>query len=675
MHLTVLLAGRGVLALAGRRLTRSPGHTAVAGATGALLGVAIGLPLGEGAFATALIAASGGLIVAAIVPRMIAAEDRPMVARTAVAAFALRAAVAAVLYTASTAAGRGGEITGDDRAYADLAWAFVRYLKGDPQPPDVPPEWNGQAYLFGTFVYVESALFYVVGRQMLAMEMLNALAAALTGLVLFDLSRRLFGAGAARAALALMAIYPSLVLWSSLNLKDALVILLSTLVLWTVQQLQLHPRWWLVALVFALLLPIQSMRSYSFVGLVLIVPIALGVAAGLRSLRTRTLWVGTSALVSLALLAPFGYLPVFTDPLLSLRGFEIVRESSAAGARTAFVGPPAVRVREGDTLYVVPSGGASATTETPATASPARLATQSASPAPLSPSASGVSTAAPTESQSAPTLYYVKPGTRVVLITPTPAPVTAASTTPSPVPPAAATTAQPGSPRPSATASATQPERPVAPTPTATGTLAPTAAPANATNTGSPAVGGVTVTAVVVVEGPLVRVRPGDIVVVGTPGTTPAPRSDAIALNIPDQTGQPSTTVAISYQQEPRYLVLSRALSHLPVGIAHALFAPFPWQIGRLADVATFPEMLIWYLLLAGASWSVWLNRSDWRRLAPMILYIVGILGLFSLVEGNVGTLFRHRATILPYVIVLAAPALRVLAPWVARRARRASLG
>jgi hypothetical protein len=44
--------------------------------------------------------------------------------------------------------------------------------------------------------------------------------------------------------------------------------------------------------------------------------------------------------------------------------------------------------------------------------------------------------------------------------------------------------------------------------------------------------------------------------------------------------------------------------------------------------------------------------------LAPLALFLIGMLALFSIVEGNWGTLFRHRAMVIPWVLTLAAPSL-----------------
>jgi hypothetical protein len=76
--------------------------------------------------------------------------------------------------------------------------------------------------------------------------------------------------------------------------------------------------------------------------------------------------------------------------------------------------------------------------------------------------------------------------------------------------------------------------------------------------------------------------------------------------------------------------------------------------------------MFVWYLLLPCVVRTLWVAAADWRRLTPTVLYLLGVFFLFGLLEGNVGTLYRHRAMLVPYVVMLAAPTVL----WLWRRAR-----
>ncbi|MSQ37872.1 MAG: hypothetical protein EXR61_06125, partial [Chloroflexi bacterium] len=544
-------------------------------------GIGLGLPLSAGNPGPLLVVGVVVVALAFVAGALVPAPQRRTVYAIVGLAFTLRLAAAALLYHVSVGMGRGGAIVGDDGAYADLAWSFVQWLRGvEITSSDGPPIWNGQAYLFGTFVYLESLVFLLFGRQVLALEFLNAGFAGATLLVLFSVVRRMFGRRPAFVALAVTAFFPSLLVWSALNLKDALVVLLSTVILWLLPRLQVRPRWTLLIVVFALMKPLDSMRQYIYIGLLLIVPASIVIGRrGNVSFPVRLRYGAAAAALSVTLVAASGFSGFITNPLWALDTIEHVRQSLAIGARTGYAGPPAIRVREGDTLYVPFEPGA--------TPDPARPA-------------------------GTPAIVFVSPDTRIVMETPFPASSAAA----------------------------------LAPTATTTA--------ANAPPPGT------------------VVVRPGDIIVVGSSGTVPAPEGARSPLVFADRRdGSAAQLAPAEAQQQERGLVFDRTLAHIPRGLAYAVLAPFPWEVRRTADLATIPEMLAWYLLFTLAVWSLWRFRRHWWLLVPFALYVAGLLAVFTLAEGNVGTLYRHRSMIIPAVAVLASPGLVALWDALGRRPAR----
>ncbi len=94
----------------------------------------------------------------------------------------------------------------------------------------------------------------------------------------------------------------------------------------------------------------------------------------------------------------------------------------------------------------------------------------------------------------------------------------------------------------------------------------------------------------------------------------------------------------------------------LPIGLAAFYFAPIPFTGTSAISLATSPEMLLWYFLLPslfrGLREAV---RSRLRAIAPVMLYvIVSSLG-WALVVTNIGTLFRFRAQIMFFPLILIA--------------------
>ncbi len=115
---------------------------------------------------------------------------------------------------------------------------------------------------------------------------------------------------------------------------------------------------------------------------------------------------------------------------------------------------------------------------------------------------------------------------------------------------------------------------------------------------------------------------------------------------------------------------LSGAVVYLPLGLAYFLLAPFPWQAGSALQLSTMLEQPIWYLLFAFSVSGVLsaVRRRGTEGLIPLT-FIVPIALFCGLVISNVGTGYRDRAQLAPFVFLYVAEALA------ARRARRAARG
>jgi hypothetical protein len=95
------------------------------------------------------------------------------------------------------------------------------------------------------------------------------------------------------------------------------------------------------------------------------------------------------------------------------------------------------------------------------------------------------------------------------------------------------------------------------------------------------------------------------------------------------------------------------ALTYLPIGMVYFLGSPFPWQALSTTQFMALPDVLLWYLLLPPIFFGlVHVCRTRFRDAAMVILVITAVTILYSLVEGNVGIIFRHRAqVIVPFMV------------------------
>ncbi len=104
----------------------------------------------------------------------------------------------------------------------------------------------------------------------------------------------------------------------------------------------------------------------------------------------------------------------------------------------------------------------------------------------------------------------------------------------------------------------------------------------------------------------------------------------------------------------------TKALWYLPVGTVYILFAPFPWQLSSKLQMITAPETLVWYILFFFFLRGLYLLivSGFFTRIAPVLLPLVAIITTYALVEGNVGTAYRHKAQTLPLFFIIIAVGL-----------------
>src|SRR6476469_8110834 len=136
-----------------------------------------------------------------------------------------------------------------DKYYQSIANQFVR---------------SGEGSGWG-MVYVVAAVYALVGRNMLAVQLMNAVMGAATAVVIYLCAHHVFqNSRVARIAGIAVAFYPSLVLWSAQGLKDGPIVLcLAVAILATLKLGERLSLKYIVVLVVALL-SLIALRFYVF---------------------------------------------------------------------------------------------------------------------------------------------------------------------------------------------------------------------------------------------------------------------------------------------------------------------------------------------------------------------------------------------------------------------------
>jgi len=95
-------------------------------------------------------------------------------------------------------------------------------------------------------------------------------------------------------------------------------------------------------------------------------------------------------------------------------------------------------------------------------------------------------------------------------------------------------------------------------------------------------------------------------------------------------------------------------VAYMPLLLIFAFFAPFPWQVGTTAQLIAIPETIVYYLLfISFIKGTQFVIRQKPRHGCLVVTFVFVMFIILAVMEGNSGTLFRHRALLLPMWFVL----------------------
>lgn len=175
--------------------------------------------------------------------------------------------------------------------------------------------------------YFVGSVYAVIGRNMLAIQLINAVMGAVTAVVVFIAAQEVFtNIRVSKVAAVSIAFYPSLILWSSQGLKDGpIVFLLALTILATLKLGQKFTVKYLVVLILALLI-LLSLRFYIFYMIATAVGGALVI--GSRQFTTISFIRQFAILVALAVALTYVGVPKFaTEQYETFGNLEKVERS------------------------------------------------------------------------------------------------------------------------------------------------------------------------------------------------------------------------------------------------------------------------------------------------------------------------------------------------------------
>ena len=540
--------------------------------------------------------------------------DRAFLRRLFVAAYASRLIVATLIYSFTSVLVVPSLLFPDARRYDEVAWQLARQWRGVPTGVEV--WWPG---LYESTV---GAIYFAVDHAPLAAIFLNAALGAMTAVMVAGIAQRLFDVKTARLAAVATAFFPSVFFWSVLLLRDALYLFLVAVCLWAVVEcLSTRRVWWLVPAAIAWL-ALKDVRQDAFILLGLLAPI--GLVLGWRLSRPQQVIV--AGLLVAALVTVFsatrlsGLAQRNLTPTLLLVALEDRRVISAVGAGTAYVSPqpPPASNGDDDPLAVF----------FPPLRASRSLACQdvrlTASPPDPRPAGTIITFTARATLCGGPPEYkwwVLAPGSTWTQVRDWGDAEYVWDTS----------DLDPGEYKLAAWAR-------VAGSDTERDTYAS-------------------------IPFSLLEAD-----------ASPALPPDA-DLAADGRGSSPDSAETLAPQAMVRNVYL-RTLHHLPRGLIYMLAAPFPWDTPKLAEKLTIPDMLLWYACVPLAVVGVVVGRRRWRLMLVPVGYILATAAALTLGEGNTGTLFRHRAMLIPWTVMFSAAGARWLWDrWQAcRRAERSDV-
>jgi Dolichyl-phosphate-mannose-protein mannosyltransferase len=115
-------------------------------------------------------------------------------------------------------------------------------------------------------------------------------------------------------------------------------------------------------------------------------------------------------------------------------------------------------------------------------------------------------------------------------------------------------------------------------------------------------------------------------------------------------------------------------LTRLFAGLRLLFVPPTPWEGVSIQRLATVPDALAWDVLFVLGVAGVWQSHRAWSPAWLVVLVYLALMILaLALASSNLGTAVRHRSMLIPWLAILASPALARVAARV-EPARRASL-
>ena len=330
-------------------------HRALRAVSLAAIVAALGLAIARGHAAAVPVALVGLALGCLLVFRVYRGTDRDFLLTLFLAALAVRVLAAVLVHpylisrlvTGTRDVTYVGFMFEDDRVFDNVAWALARTWAGV-----IPGVDRNDGYLINNFTYSTGLLYYLLGHELVAAKFLNCFFGAILPVVAFSLGREVGGGRVGRFAALASAFFPSLLLWSILNLRDVMIVLLLTAAMLATLRFARAPGFVAGALALVPFALIENLRVYVFFVLGFLMPATFFVVN--RSAWRRRLAIGVPfAIAVLSIVYVTNQSQWLGLRYLTDKRLEALDSSRAFGAREAESGIQIEKVPRSEGGWVI----------------------------------------------------------------------------------------------------------------------------------------------------------------------------------------------------------------------------------------------------------------------------------------------------------------------------------
>jgi 4-amino-4-deoxy-L-arabinose transferase-like glycosyltransferase len=281
-------------------------------------------------------------------------EDKQFLLRLFVLAVLVRIIVASIIFLAGLQEFFGG----DANTYHFFGESLMQSWHGDAYHDS-----RYQAFIYSGagawgMLYIVAGVYEVLGANMFAIQLINASVGASTAIIVYFVTKRLFSnSRVSKLATLLVAFFPSLILWSSQALKDALIIMALGLCILATLQLMEKITFRHLLVLGICLAALLSLRFYIFY--MMAAAVGGSFIIGLKSASAQSFIHRFVAIAAIGLVFTwFGvirFAAVQFEKYGNLQMVQLSRMDQARSAESGFAKDVDVQTTEG-ALTVIPIG-------------------------------------------------------------------------------------------------------------------------------------------------------------------------------------------------------------------------------------------------------------------------------------------------------------------------------